>query len=589
MKRLHIRSVAVVLIVVVAAVAAVVAVRSSQSDDSRDRNIAGGGDVTSSAVPYQVSLISWNVSNGVRTTGGGVCGGTIISEYWVLTADHCLKLDDVTKQPVPSEIYVGSGDPNFDQSIFGPGNGRRATVAYRFRDVAGDVPGLDLALLKVSRPFTYSKTVQPAALPVGLDEATWPSISQVGLITGWGKTLADDGQTTLKGVELKVNNSYTSDYCQDDTNKYDSYFGTIYRASQHLCLIRTSTDVQAAACSGDSGGPFAIKVGDKTYVAGVASKATSSRDAPFNFCTGVTPSLYTRVTAGLDWIIPGVVTDLNARTDTGRVDLSWGAPTHSPFSAITDYQVDMRAVGASEWSTVNDGVSTSMGASIIGLNTGDALEFRVSAINAVSASNAGLRQFANFTVTVGVPPTSTSTTTTSTTAPATTTTLAPQSITIAPSTTARAVSIVGKTTTTSSIAPATSVAVPRATTTVAPVASSGGASIQPVGGNDRKFESPPVPAGLTPQPLEEKVVVASVGPQPVIGSTWSATDVAKTGNVNLPTGGLVSVAVPAKSSKVCKSNGSGLTMVGKGTCKATVSVTIGSGKPKKKTVSIKVS
>ena len=599
MNRFRFRPVAIVLVVVIAAVIGVVVVRSSHSSDGRDRNIAGGTEVASSTAPYQVSLISWKVSDGVRTSGGNVCGGTIISEYWVLTADHCLQLDAVTKTPVPSEIYVGSGDPNFSDSIFKPGNGRTATVAYRFRNVEGDVPGLDLALLKVSRPFVFSSTVQPAALPVGLDQTTWPALSQVGLITGWGKTLVDDGQSALNGVELKVNNSYTSDYCQDDANPYSSYFTTSYIAAQHLCLMRTSPDVLAAACSGDSGGPFVVKTGGKTYVAGVASKATSPRSDLFNFCSGVTPSLYTRVTAGLDWIVPAAVTNLNARTATGRVDLSWSDPVHLPLSPITDYQVDMRVAGSTEWSTVNEGVSTAMGASVTGLNTGDALEFRVSAINDVSVSNAALRQFANFSVTVGVPPTSTSTTTTSTTSPATTTTIAPQSITLAPSTTARAVAIVGKTTTTSSLAPTTTAMAPPVTTrpvTAAPsttttpsTSATGGKTVQSVGGTDAKFDSPPLPPAVTPKTIDDSVVVASATPQPVVGATWSATDVAKTGKVNLPTGGLVSVSVPAKSAKVCKSNGSGLTIVGKGTCKATVSVKVGSGKPKNKTVSIKVS
>jgi len=75
--------------------------------------------------------------------------------------------------------------------------------------------------------------------------------------------------------------------------------------------------------------------------------------------------------------------------------------------------------------------------------------------------------------------------------------------------------------------------------------------------------------------------------QPVVGAVLTAKDVAQRAKVAAPKGGLLSVTT--KSTKVCKSAGSGLALVGKGTCKATVSIKFGAGKPKNKTVSIKVS
>lgn len=577
---------------ILAAAAALVlgACGGSSSSSERDRNIAGGGSISTTTAPYQVSLISWNVSNGQQTTGGGVCGGTIISPEWILTADHCIKLDAVTGVPVPGQIYIGSGNANFTGSFRSPETYRTATAVYRARDVSGDVPGLDLALLKVSRPFTFSASVQPAMLPVGLDASQWPAFSQKGFITGWGRTLQDTGQTSLNGVEVKVNNAFDSPYCQDDSNPYVAYFKS-YGPTTHLCLIRPSTDVLAAACSGDSGGPFVVKMGDKNYVAGVASQATSPSNDPFNFCSGVTPSLYTRVTAGLDWIVPGNVNDLTARTTDGRVDLAWTQPTHAPASPIVDYRVDMRTAGSTDWATINDGKSDSTAASITDLTTGNTLEFRVAALNDINSADAGLLNFTNFTVTVGVPPT-TSTTTSTTTTVVTTTTLPQVTTTIAPSTTARQISVGPKpTTTTAAPVIATTLAPTKTTVVTTTTSSSGGAGLQVVTAKDPKFENPTLPPdlGTLPKPEAVSSKSAAVTPQPVIGATWSATDVASTGKVSLPAGGLVSISVPAKSSKVCKSNGSGLTMVGKGTCKATVSVTVGSGKPKKKTVSIKVS
>ena len=55
--------------------------RVRASDDPRADRIVGGSKTTIESVPYQVSLRYFN---------NHICGGSIISHSWVLTAAHCL-------------------------------------------------------------------------------------------------------------------------------------------------------------------------------------------------------------------------------------------------------------------------------------------------------------------------------------------------------------------------------------------------------------------------------------------------------------------------------------------------------------------
>ena len=75
------------------------------------------------------------------------------------------------------------------------------------------------------------------------------------------------------------------------------------------------------------------------------------------------------------WAVAGVAAD-------EQVALTWQAPWFDDSLPITDYAVQLRAVGA-PWSTFADGVSAARGATVTNLINGTTYEFRVAAINAV--------------------------------------------------------------------------------------------------------------------------------------------------------------------------------------------------------------
>jgi hypothetical protein len=597
------RSALIIGVVAALAVVGVVFVRSNSSESDRDRNIAGGSDVAITGAPYQVGVLSYSLkSDGTRDGGGLACGGTIIADAWVLTADHCI-WRDAAKATHPAHVQVGAGGSQF----WAPTQTRLAKRILPARGVVGAWPNADLLLIEVDRPFLFSSSVRPAALPIGFDNATWPALGATGLITGWGYTLNNEVRAALRGVTMKVNAGAAAEYCIDDGAPPFAYYGNDFVAARHLCLQRPATDMDASACSGDSGGPFAVTVGDRPVLAGVASKAVRDPRKPAPppgtpVCTGTTPNLYERVAASLDWIVPGLVEGLSAETVRGDVNLRWQAPTKAPAMAIADYAIEYRPAGTGEWLLLNDGKSTATSAKVSGLDDGASFEVRVAGVNAINEFDATIRQFASATFVVGAPATTTTSTTTTST---TTTTLPPYTTTIAPSTTARQVQIGPRPTTTTTAvnvapapptaAPATTVAVattmPVAPTTTSPAPKPDAVQVVKVDVEDPGFSQPKVtlPAGSELQsPPATTVPAAPRRPTPAVGINLTALQVAEITGNPVPTGSSASITVAKGSAKVCRVSGSGVAFLAKGTCRATLRVGAKPASAKKKTVTLKV-
>uniref|UniRef100_A0A182RA59 Peptidase S1 domain-containing protein n=1 Tax=Anopheles funestus TaxID=62324 RepID=A0A182RA59_ANOFN len=182
--------------------------------------IVGGSKTTIENVPYQVSLRYFN---------NHICGGSIISHSWVLTAAHCLDW-----YPNNDEISVRAG------STYQSTGGSLHAVFYYYLHDQYDMAEFqwDVATVRVRTPMVSG----PARAPIPLSSLPEWSIGERVTVAGWGHLTSQAGTVVdnLQMVQLDVvpreicNQSWTG-YITDDM----------------ICAGGLGMD----ACAGDSGGP----------------------------------------------------------------------------------------------------------------------------------------------------------------------------------------------------------------------------------------------------------------------------------------------------------------------------------------------
>ncbi|KZN43094.1 hypothetical protein N474_15315 [Pseudoalteromonas luteoviolacea CPMOR-2] len=249
-------------------------------------SVVGGIETPAYSRPYQVALLM---------NGRQGCGGTLISSNWVLTAAHCL--DSAST----SSLTVRVGAHSISR-----GDGQTLRVSQiinheRWRGANGIRSGYDIALLKLASPAPSQYT--PAKLPTSAIESQYANVGNYVTVSGWGLT-SNRGRPSdvLREAELPVisNNSCSS----------------LLNFSIPGSVICGGGEGGRSACNGDSGGPYAVKVGNDFYSIGTVSWGIA--------CQGATA--FTRTTSYLDWI----------KQKTGIGDI----PTDNPPVANFTYSVN---------------------------------------------------------------------------------------------------------------------------------------------------------------------------------------------------------------------------------------------------------
>ncbi|XP_044742119.1 serine protease snake-like [Chrysoperla carnea] len=212
------------------------------------------------------------------------CGGTLISEDFVLTAAHCTHSRD--RGP---PVKVRLGDLNLESDSDGA---RPETLdiidIIKHPRYSPPAKYNDIALIRLSRPIQFNDYIRPACL--------WNSnyINYTRTIaTGWGQVgFADDPSPHLLKVGLDIiDNNQCQQYYQGDDRILPR--GIV---SSMICsgVLSGGKDT----CLGDSGGPIVVsnqKNHCLFYVIGVTSFGKA--------CALVnSPGVYTRVSSYIEWI-----------------------------------------------------------------------------------------------------------------------------------------------------------------------------------------------------------------------------------------------------------------------------------------------
>jgi titin len=85
--------------------------------------------------------------------------------------------------------------------------------------------------------------------------------------------------------------------------------------------------------------------------------------------------------------VPAAPTSVAGTAGDAQVSLTWSAPASNGGSVITDYVVQYSSNGGTNWTTFNDGTSTSVSAVVTGLTNGTTYIFKVAAVNSVGTGN----------------------------------------------------------------------------------------------------------------------------------------------------------------------------------------------------------
>lgn len=265
-----------------------------------------GGDVAAEgAWPSQVALLSAAVSNPYNAQ---FCGGTLIDEYWVLTAAHCVTDDDGNVAPAGAvEVAIGINDlTEID------GSDRIDVEAIRVIPEWNPVSyEWDFALLELSDPSAQSATAL-----IGPGQEALTAEGEPGAVAGWGCA----GTTSCEGYPELLREAEVSFVSDADCSSPFSY-GANFDPDSMICA-GDYFDGLPDTCSGDSGGPLvAFGPGDTPFLAGVTSWGSGC-------ATPLFPGVYSRVLAGREWIDETIAG--NIRLDLQKSGVGSGTVTSDP-------------------------------------------------------------------------------------------------------------------------------------------------------------------------------------------------------------------------------------------------------------------
>jgi len=231
------------------------------------KKIVGGNEATPHKYPWMAALFvddKW------------FCGGTLISDEWVLTAAHCAS--------GASEMLV----------MLGAHNVREASEEGRLEITTTDFfthPGWsqisihnDLALIHLPEPVNFTDIIRPVCLP-GHSEADEAFAHLTAWASGWGKP-TDQAESISPELREVDTETITNFVCALE-----------FPLQLNKNIICISGAHGKSTCNGDSGGPLHLINDDGTYKQiGITSFGSSLG------CEIGWHAAFTRTASYLEWI-----------------------------------------------------------------------------------------------------------------------------------------------------------------------------------------------------------------------------------------------------------------------------------------------
>ncbi|MGR5062750.1 S1 family peptidase [Photobacterium sp. DNB22_13_2] len=282
-------------------------------------------------LPWQVAFLTEpQLNDGTYITSG--CGAVVISEFWAVTAAHCI-------EPFMSNTLIAGADIIKNKG----GTADRIDDKYKFEITdkivhsgfySSPVLDHDIALLKVNRSML--EVAQPIKIATQQEQEdannqfanTWnpTGYSKANLIaSGWGYTEPKFDQPNELMV-VKLGGIPITDCNADYPLSEESHF---------VCADSNTPEIKKDVCRGDSGGPLVWQVPSKTNdsdfglrVIGVTSSGPYCHLKENGDAAAQKNGLYTELAHYYEWI-----------EDQTKLDLaSQSTPVFSedPFTKVSD-------------------------------------------------------------------------------------------------------------------------------------------------------------------------------------------------------------------------------------------------------------
>ncbi|KAM4711403.1 uncharacterized protein FYW61_021831 [Anableps anableps] len=232
--------------------------------------IVDGEDCPAGECPWQALLI--NEDN------IGFCGGTVLTEYIILTAAHCMNQSRY--------FTVKLGEHNTTEQTDREVSHEVDTIVSHFK-YSSQTYNNDIALIKLATPIRFTKYILPVCIPEPDFAENVLMRQKDGVVSGFGR-LGEGRETAtiLQRLSVPYVDRHT---CMEST-----------RLPISLRMFCAGYDTTAKdACQGDSGGPHVTSYRDTYFITGIVSWGEGcARKGKYG--------VYTQVSKYIHWIREGI-------------------------------------------------------------------------------------------------------------------------------------------------------------------------------------------------------------------------------------------------------------------------------------------
>ncbi|XP_065670397.1 chymotrypsinogen A isoform X2 [Hydra vulgaris] len=236
---------------------------------NKDAFMIGGDEAAPNTWVWQVGIYFYKEF---------VCGGTLISPNYVLTAAHCVIYREAKGTTVKVGDYIRDEMDENEKEL------EVESIVYH-KEYSDESLDNDIALIKLKTNVKYNDDVGVACLPKANI-----LVNTTCYITGWGR-LAPGGLSAniLNEAQMPIiNNKKCGEKNKDDLG--------VSKITENMLCAGFDSGSKVSGCQGDSGGPLVCKNNNSWTLEGVVSWGSGVCDASHRY------TVFTKVTRYIDWI-----------------------------------------------------------------------------------------------------------------------------------------------------------------------------------------------------------------------------------------------------------------------------------------------